>query len=231
MLCVSSYFYNNMSIQDIFENKKLVIFDIDGTLSDKLSWYNITSDLGGSIKRHEEIFIQMLKKEIDLETAISLLSTHWKETGNAKKDYFQSMFKNWNLRSNAKYVVSKLQERYKICIITGSNDLYAKTVAEKLNVENFFANTKLVFDKDDYLKTFKYNIEGGQKKLQQLNTFLASEGLRYEDCVAVGDGENDIEIFKHVDGIYFDESVDVGLMSYSKASIKSLDQLIDWIKE
>jgi phosphoserine phosphatase len=50
-----------------------ITFDIDQTLSNKLSWLEITKGLGASVDKHLEIYQNLKEKKISLTNAIQQL--------------------------------------------------------------------------------------------------------------------------------------------------------------
>ena len=80
-------------------------------------------------------------------------------------------------------------------LISGSTDLYVGTVARRLGVETWFANSSLEFDSDGNLETLVYQTEQGRAKLDQLSRFCAENGIDIRTVTVVGDGENDAVLF------------------------------------
>jgi phosphoserine phosphatase len=81
-------------------------------------------------------------------------------------------------------------------LITGSVDLYAETIARRLGVADWYANTPLVFNNADNLVDYHYEQDQAAKKLQQLQYFCAKHRLEPRECLAVGDSDNDLELFR-----------------------------------
>ncbi len=181
---------------------KAVIFDIDGTLSPEISWTLLTKDLGGSAEQHLKIFKDLSDEKIGYEDSKEQLLNLWRATGRATKSDFRAIFENWPLRDAAKEVIDFLIIKgYKISIITGSTDLYAEIVAKRLGIPFYFANTELVWDKEDNLVDFRYFRDQAKKKLEQFLEFCHQQNLEPKDCVVVGDDTNDIELFKITRGV------------------------------
>lgn len=88
-------------------------------------------------------------------------------------------------------------------------DLYAETVAKKLGIEHWYANTTLHWDEQDNLYDMDYELDQASIKLQQFGQFCLEKGLEPEDCLIIGDGENDAQLFeacKH--GVLIDRNSD-----------------------
>lgn len=176
---------------------KAVIFDIDGTLSPILSWLEFTKTLGASTDRHQAIFRDYLDERITYEQSRTELLALWQATGRAHLSTMQQIFDQWPLHAAAAPLIAGLKNQgAQVCLMTGSFDLYAATVARKLSVEQWYANTRLIFAPDGSLQSYDYVRDQAAHKLRQLNLFLEATELSVADCVAVGDGPNDVALFR-----------------------------------
>jgi phosphoserine phosphatase len=175
---------------------KAIIFDIDGTLSPEISWLALTRDLGASVDEHLRIYADLKQGKIDYTESKRQLIDLWRATGNANKPFFQKLFENWPLDPFAKQIVQQAQTKHKVCLITGSMNLYAQIVANKLGVKDWYANTTLHWDENDELDDMDYELKQAEKKLEQFQQFCQAQNIQPEECIVVGDGENDIELFK-----------------------------------
>ncbi len=175
---------------------KAAIFDIDGTLAPHTSWTTLTKDLGADPEEHERIFRKYREGKLAYDEARRRLIDLWKATGNATRPSFEAIFRAWPLRDGAESLFDYLHDgHYLTCLITGSMDLYAAAVAQRLGADRYYANTELVWDGNGVLADMHYEADQGAKKVRQLAEFCEAYGLKEADCVAVGDGENDIPIF------------------------------------
>lgn len=204
---------------------KAVIFDIDGTLSPENSWTAFSRDLGSSVAEHLAIYQDHLTGKIGLDESKRMLLKLWLATGNANKHNIEQMFASWPLRNDAQDVVEWLKQKgIRVCLITGSVDLYAKHIAERLGVSDYYANATLVFDDNGNLDNFDYTIDQAEIKLRQLREFCAKYDINEKECVAVGDSDNDIELFRHTGrGVLINDS-DVA-DELAKTAWKSIDRL------
>lgn len=176
---------------------KAVVFDIDGTLTYEVSWLKITELLGASVSEHEQIFDLFLKDKLTYEEAKRQLIDLWQSTNNANRPYLSALFDEWVLQDDAQELVDYLHSNnYITVLITGSVDLFAQKIAEKLSIKNYYANTQLIWDNQQNLIDLHYERDQARKKLAQFRAFVGKHGLPPSECVVVGDSENDIELFK-----------------------------------
>ncbi len=178
-------------------NKKAIIFDIDGTLTPQTSWIAFTRDCGASVDEHLAIYHDTVDGKIGLDESKSKLLKMWQATGKTSKDHVKKMFANWPIRPEAKLVVDQFKSQgLLICLITGSVGIYAQHIAQELGIANYYANAELYFDNNKQLIDFHYTTDQANVKLAHLNDFCVKNNLQLQDCIPVGDSNNDIEIFR-----------------------------------
>jgi phosphoserine phosphatase len=176
---------------------KAIIFDIDGTLTPQNSWTAFTADMGASIDDHLAIYRSHLDGKIDLDASKEQLLTMWQATGRATKQHILEMYARWPIHPEAKPLIAWLkQQGYLICLNTGSVGVYAQHIAKELGIDEYYANAELFFDEDGSLASFHYTANQAEIKAEHFMTFCKKHRLQPSQCVAVGDGDNDIELFR-----------------------------------
>ncbi len=177
---------------------KAVVFDIDGTLTPEVSWIALTRDLGADVDAHLAIYEAFRRGDVSYEESKKQLLHLWQATGQTTRKDFEKLFQRWPVHPEAPTLVRGLKMREKdICLITGSLDLYAETVARRLGVDNFYANTELVWSEVEQLVDYHYELNQARKKLQQFQAFCEERGFVAADCIVVGDSDNDLRLFTH----------------------------------
>ena len=178
------------------EKIKAIVLDIDGTITPDISWLAMTRDLGASVKEHKTIFKAFKENQISYETSKEKLIKLWQETGNATRPKLENIFENWPVFPEAKEFVSFLQNQgLHVALITGSMSLYAKVMAKKFSVRDYYASCELVFDINENLIDFHFPRDESKKKLEGLFEFCENRSLKPHNIVAIGDSENDIGLF------------------------------------
>lgn len=176
---------------------KAIIFDIDGTLSEKNSWAVAAQAMGGTHAEDLEIYFANKNGIITQEEADAKILEMWKRQGLATKANFIKAFESIPLRHDAVDLVQYLKSKgLKICVMTGSMDLYAKIIAKKVGADDCYFNAKLFFNEEEHIENFSYIADQGALKLVQLKEFCAKHNLQPQECAVIGDSENDYEIFK-----------------------------------
>ena len=208
------------------EIPKAIIFDVDGTLSPEISWTALTRDLGASVEDHTAIYHQYKEGQINYTGSKRQLIDLWQATGNANKNYFLTLFESWPLIPEAPSIVENLAEKYSICLITGSMDLYAQTVAQKLHVTDYYANTTLHWGETGSLLNMDYELNQAKRKLEQFLSYCSLHSIKPEECIVVGDSENDITLFEASGrGVAIGSEIPESLRKVSWQTIQTLDEL------
>jgi len=209
-------------------NKKIetIIFDVDGTLSDEISWFKLTDGLGTSAETHAQILAEFKSGKLSYTKAKRKLILLWQSTGNANKPYMEEMFRSWRLKENAHETINYLKRSYRVCLISGAVDLYVKVVAEKLGIVDWYANTELIWDENENLIDFHYFADQAQKKLEHLNEYIAKHGLDKRKCAVIGDGDSDIVLFRELSyGIAVNKNPYPELETLAAKTVSKLNQL------
>ncbi|MFA4661430.1 HAD-IB family phosphatase [Pyrococcus kukulkanii] len=172
---------------------KLIAFDLEGTLTDMISWELLHKKFKtcDKAKEHMELFFS---GKINYYEWARLDASLWK--GRSKKEV-EEAFREITLKDYAQELLSWLKRNdFKTAIISGGLMCLAKRVAEILGVDYVFAN-ELVFDKEgrimgDVIVRVTFDNKG--EILRSLK-----EKLKPELTIAVGDWENDIPMFREAD--------------------------------
>lgn len=208
------------------ETPKAIIFDVDGTLSPEISWTALTRDLGASVEDHIAIYQQYKAGQTDYGASKRQLIDLWQATGNANKGHFLTLFEGWPLAPEAPNIVGSLAKKYSICLITGSMDLYAQTVAQKLHVTDYYANTTLHWDEAGNLTDMDYELDQAKRKLEQFLGYCSLHNIKPEECIIVGDSDNDIALFEASGrGIAIGQDIPESLRKVSWQTIQTLNEL------
>jgi len=178
------------------KKSEAVVFDIDGTLSPEISWLALTRDLGAPVEQHVQIYKDYKEGKIDYYASKQQLLGLWRATGNANKTFFGQLFDSLPLDPAAEKVTQAAKVGRLACLITGSMDLYAETIARKLGIDIWYANTTLHWDDQGNLVDMDYELDQAAKKLEQYTRFCQENGLGVESCLVLGDGENDEKLFE-----------------------------------
>lgn len=210
---------------------KAVVFDIDGTLSPEISWTALSRDLGASVENHVAIYESYKAGKTNYSESKKQLIDLWRSTGNANKSHFLSLFEGWPLSPEAPGFIESIANKYSVCLITGSMDLYAQTVAQKLHITDYYANTVLHWDKAGNLIDMDYELDQAKRKLEQFLSYCSLYNIKPEECMVVGDSDNDIALFEASgSGVAIGSEIPESLRQVSRHIIQTLDEIPEIIK-
>ena len=208
------------------EIPKAIIFDVDGTLSPEISWTALTRDLGASVEGHISIYQQYKSGQTEYLASKQQLIKLWQATGNANKNHFLRLFEDWPLAPEAPATVNTLAANHSICLITGSMDLYVQAVAGKLHVPDYYANTTLYWDEAGNLVDMDYELNQANRKIEQFLGYCSLHSITPQQCIVIGDSDNDIELFKTSGrGVAIGTEIPESLREVSWRTIQTLDEL------
>jgi len=176
---------------------KLICFDVDGTLVDGTSWLLLTEGLGCSLQEHLDIFHRAKRGEISFVKGEKLLTKMYQDSGNATKSFIRELFSKIEPRKEARSLFGHLKKKgFIIYLISGAIDIFVGEIANKLEVDGFYANSRLDFNNSGLLTKIHYRDNQGEVKVEQLKKLNNKLGINMNQVVFVGDSENDIEVFK-----------------------------------
>jgi phosphoserine phosphatase len=174
---------------------KLICFDLDGCLTDKDdSWSFIHHHLGvwEQAKRHRKLFFN---GEIDYQRWADLDVGLWKGTSIKK---LNQLIDQIDVRPHIEKVVEELKKQNLILVILSSGlSFFAENIKEKYKFDFAIANSPEIDEGGELTGEVEVKVSYDDKHLV-LQNFLASHRIKMEECIAVGDGENDIPLFKEV---------------------------------
>ena len=191
---------------------KLVVFDLDNVIIDGEG----IDEIGKLINIEDQIAAiteQAMQGDIDFETSIK------KRVGLLKgvaTDDIRTLANEMPLMKGAEETVSTLKENgFDVAIISGSFDIIADTIKGKLDVDNIFTNS--LVEEDGILTGEVTGPLVSGSKLDVLSELIEEKGYTLDECVAVGDGANDISMI---------ESAKYGIAFNAKPALKENADLI-----
>lgn len=191
---------------------KLVVFDLDNVIIDGEAIDEI-GKLANVEDEIAEITEKAMQGEIDFETSIK---DRVKLLEGTSVEDIQKVADELPLVDGAKDTISSLKEKgLDVAIISGSFDIVAESVKDKLGVENAYTNSFTVEDGKLTGEVTGPLVSGS--KLDVLKEHIEGNDISLEEVVAVGDGANDISMI---------ESAGVGIAFNAKDSVKEIADIV-----
>lgn len=190
----------------------MVIFDLDNVLLDCESIDEIAK-LKNLKEEISEITKKAMEGELDFESSIKKRVKLLK--GIPIKD-IKSLAKKLPLMNGAKETIEELKARgCKVVTITGGFDIVAEEIKKKLGIDYVVSNKLHVKNGVLTGKVSGPLVKGS--KYDVLCKLLKKENISFDECIAVGDGANDIPIL---------EAVKVGIAFNAKPIVKKIADVV-----
>ncbi|RLF10971.1 MAG: phosphoserine phosphatase SerB [Thermoprotei archaeon] len=180
--------------EEFLRTKRLIAFDMDGTVLDAEAIDEIAK-LAGVEKEVAELTKKAMEGLIDFEYA---LRERVKLLKGLPVKAVEELADRLPIVRGVDEMIRTLKEMGFITVlITGGFDIVAKRVAEKLGFDYWFAN-KLGVENGKLNGEVEVSISGGSSKLEVLRRVAEAHGIDLEECIAVGDGANDLVVIENV---------------------------------
>ncbi|MEM0217267.1 MAG: phosphoserine phosphatase SerB [Candidatus Nezhaarchaeales archaeon] len=176
------------------KTKKLIAFDMDGTVLeveaiDEIAKYACVQNEVAELTR------RAMYGEVDFSTA---LKERVKLLKGLPVKVVEEVAEKLPISKGAEEVIKTLKSMGFITVlITGGFDIVAKKIAEKLGFDYWFAN-RLGVEDGKLNGEVEIIVSGGEAKLKILEEVARAHGIDLEECIAVGDGANDLLVLENV---------------------------------
>lgn len=210
-------------MQDI----KLVIFDINDTLILTKSWANFNVALG--MTPEEDLMLWQLNDQGILSNRhwVEIANSLYQKRGTPTKKLITDTLLQYEYAEGARDLVAALKQKYEVALISGAPDILVEHIAKELDIDMFGANALLRFDQNDVLEEMAVLSNEPESKVFYLQAFCRRLGIDESQVVAVGDGANDIELFRHTGhGITFNDSPIKDQAWKVVSSLKDIEELL-----
>ncbi len=204
-------------------NRRLVCFDMDSTL--------IQAEVIDELAKRAGVFDQVaaitasaMRGEIDFRQSflrrISLLK-------GLDESVMKEIAENLPLTEGAERLFKTLNKSgYKTAILSGGFSYFGNYLKQKLGIDYVFANELEVVD-GKLTGRHVGDIVDGAKKAELLRLLAFKEGIHLEQCIAVGDGANDLPMIQEAGlGIAFHAKPKVKATAQHSISQNGLDTIL-----
>lgn len=173
-------------------NRRLVAFDMDSTLiqGEVIDELAREAGVGDQVQAITE---SAMRGELDFQASfrrrVGLLQ-------GLPESALQRVVERIPLTEGAERLVSTLKRLgYKTAILSGGFTFFGRVLQQRLGIDYLHANT---LDIRDGVVTGEVvpPIVDGARKAEMLQQIAAGEGLSLEQCIAVGDGANDLPMLR-----------------------------------
>lgn len=173
-------------------NRRLVAFDMDSTLiqGEVIDELAREAGVGGAVAAITE---RAMRGELDFQQSFRQRVALLKGLPEAA---LATVVTRIPLTDGAERLIATLRRLgYKTAILSGGFTFFGRVLQQRLGIDHLHANT---LDVRDGVVTGEVMtpIVDGAMKAQRLSEIAVAEGLSLEQCIAVGDGANDLPMLR-----------------------------------
>ncbi|MHA1635318.1 MAG: HAD family hydrolase [Candidatus Thorarchaeota archaeon] len=173
---------------------RLVVFDVDGTLTQHSSvWWRL-HELFGTTKEGRLYFDQYFAGEINYKQWADYDAALW--TGKPVSKVMEIVAATKLVPGVRETVTTLSNHGIKTAILSGGLDIMADDIARRAGIEYVLTNKLGI--RDGVLTGTVENIIGWAEKADHIHTILNHFGATLEETAFVGDGRNDISVLSTV---------------------------------
>lgn len=177
-----------LQTENVFRRpKKLIVFDVDGTLID-VEVINELAEAAGVGEKVKEITVRAMEGEIDFKQALRERAMLLK---GLDITVLEAIADNLEITPGAEELVITLKTLgYKIALISGGFTYFVNKIKERLDIDYAYAN-RLVVRVGKLTGEVEEPIIDEKRKGELIRRLAKKEKLLMEEVVSVGDGAND----------------------------------------
>lgn len=173
-------------------NRRLVAFDMDSTLIQG-EVIDELARLAGTGEQVQAITEAAMRGELDFQTSfrqrVALLK-------GLPESSLAQVTERLPLTDGAERLITMLRRLgYKTAILSGGFTFFGRVLKESLGIDYVHANTLVIRDGVVTGEVLEPIVDGA-RKAELLHQLAANEGLSLEQCIAVGDGANDLPMLR-----------------------------------
>jgi len=174
------------------KEKRLIVLDMDGTVVDA-EVIDELAKMMGTEKEAKAITQAAMEGKINFRDALNKRAQMLKGLPLSKMEKFKEKLP---IVQGAHDLISELKKAgFVTVLMTGSFDIIANEVGRRLRFDYVFSN-RLIAKDGKLTGEVEGQVLGAESKLELLKSVARKEGITLDECVAVGDGANDLLIIK-----------------------------------
>lgn len=212
-----------------FPMKKLIFFDLDGTLSSSNSWYLFNLEFGMSKNEDDVLFDWYKRGLISYDEWDQKISMILKDKAECTKEKTLAFADTIPPRPEAKEIIKACKDAgYTTIILSGTMKQLADSFKKRLEIDFCYTTSELAFNDDGTFKGIENDKDEAPAKLRIFERVCAEHGVDPEQTIMVGDGGNDLWVFQKTK-----KGIQIGdyepLKQYAWKHIENLSEIKDLI--
>ena len=205
----------------MISNVKVISLDLDGVLYDG---FNAAFAIGSQIglkEKYLELFQRMEQEELGIKEAVTAGARIWK--GIPIDAHYHILVKKLPLMEGAEETVATLKEwGYEVgCVSSGVSQFFMEPLTRRLNLD--FAYSHILGVENEVHDGTVQFIMGGPEKATTMMRYTQIKGYPIESIASVGNGMNDIDLFKFSTFSIAFNPVDEAVSDAASVTVESKD--------
>lgn len=177
--------------------KKLIFFDLDGTLSPTNSWYLFNLAFGMSEAEDNVLFDWYKRGLITYPEWDDMIVKILRDKNQCTKEKVETFASSILPRPEAQSLIDACRAAgYITIIVSGTMKQIAENFRARLGVDLSYTCSEIVFRDDGTFEDIANDKDEAPAKLRIFERVCAEHGVDPAETLMVGDGGNDLEIFK-----------------------------------
>jgi phosphoserine phosphatase len=174
--------------EDVFRRpKRLIVFDVDGTLID-LEVIDMLADVAGVGEKVREITMKAMSGKLDFKQA---LRERARLLEGLSVKALETIAEDLEITPGAEELINALKMLgFKVALVSGGFTYFVDKIKDRLGIDYAYAN-KLVIKEGRLTGEVEEPIIDDERKGELIRGLARKENLLREEIVAVGDGAND----------------------------------------
>lgn len=189
--------------------KKLIFFDLDGTLSPTNSWNLFNKEFGLTEAEDNVLYDWHKRNLITFSWWTDIIIKIIRERNLCTKEKVETFVKTIQPRPETVGLIEACKQKgYTLIILSGTMHQIAKDFGSRIGIELVYTCSEIFFDENGAFLDIT-NADTEDEALTKLHLFQSvctEYGVDPKETIMVGDGSNDVEVFKHTNkGIHIGE--------------------------
>jgi phosphoserine phosphatase len=174
---------------------KLIVFDLDNTLTEGRSWTRLNVGLGMTPDEDLRLSKEYYQAQKFTEWVAHIMGIYHKR-GIPNKKNIEKILSTFRYITGAEECIGEIKKLgYYIAVISGAPDIFTELICRKLGINHFRSINTLVFDKNGLLIDITTEGEEELAKLKHYKNICNLVQVDIKQAVIVGDGDNEELLF------------------------------------
>lgn len=208
-------------------DRKLIVFDMDDTLITGNTWATFNSSMGLTEEQDFNLYSAFAKNEISYDNwLLELKKLYNLHENKHTREQVLEYLTQYKIKEDAVLALATINKtEYQTLLLTGSFQITGNAVAFELGIQEAIATNSCVFDDEGMLQDIVSAGDEQHAKVEELKMFCLEQNISLKNCVIIGDGDNDKELFKLTEHSVTFEDADSETKAIAKYTINSLAEL------